>query len=54
MFANGTAAKDNASALNAYHAAQTIRNHTWLTLGRRFLARFQQPKRKDTLIDHLN
>lgn len=54
MFANGTAIKDHTSGLKAYHAAQSIRNHTWYTLGRRFLARFQQTKRKDTIIDHLN
>ncbi|HNB53899.1 MAG TPA: transglutaminase-like domain-containing protein, partial [Anaerolineales bacterium] len=53
MFANGTATKDHTSGLKAYHAAQTIRNQTWYTLARRFLARFQQTKRKDTLIDHL-
>lgn len=53
MFANGTAPKDDASALNAVHAARTIRHQTWVTLFRRFLARFQQTKRKDTLVDYM-
>ncbi|MCB9136390.1 MAG: transglutaminase domain-containing protein [Anaerolineales bacterium] len=53
MFANGTAPQYTPSALNALRASQTIRNQTRLTLFRRFLARFQQTKRKDTLVDYI-
>ncbi|GAB4577877.1 MAG: transglutaminaseTgpA domain-containing protein [Anaerolineales bacterium] len=53
MFANGTGPSHQESAINAHQAAQTIRHQTWLTLGRRLLTRFQQPKRKDTIIDYL-
>ncbi len=53
MYANRATASatEQDSILAAHTAAQTIRSQTWLTLGCRFLARFQQPKRKDTIID---
>ena len=53
-YANGTAQdshKNGASALAAFEAARAVRNQTWITIGQRFLSRFQQPKRKDTIID---